>query len=94
MMLRDARGESHDLGARRTFAPSMMKIAVGYGEEPTGRWQSHALLFSGERPSPKTQADRQAYNRDHRAENADHYREMERARSARARERRRAATAA
>lgn len=41
MLVRDGRNQVHDLGARRTFSPSLMKPIIGYTDEPGG-WTNHS----------------------------------------------------
>ena len=79
MMLRDARGQVHDLGPRRTLCVSSMKIAAGYGEEATGRWQTMSNLFDRpERPVSRSKP-KVAYEDRTSAERQRRYRALHRA---------------
>lgn len=92
MLVRDGRNAVHDLGARRTFMPSMLRMIGGEGTTGSGGWtrDSHVALFTRkERPPARTDAEQRAVERQDRWDNIEHYRAQERARQARYRARKR-----
>lgn len=90
MMVRDGRNVVHDHGPHRTLMPSLLKmIAGGGGETGSGGWtrESHGGLFTRTRPPARTEEEQRAAERQHRLDNIEEYRAMERARAARYRAR-------
>lgn len=81
MILRDGRGVAHDLGARRVFSLSDLKMAAGYGETASGRWANDmSFLFTRREPEYplRDREARAAYVDTTSAERQRRYRELNR----------------
>lgn len=93
MIVRDGRNVVQDLGARRVFAPSLMRMIPGPGSTGDGAWTNGSMkvLFTRTRPAPRTYEEQLAHERKVRWDNIEAYRAGERARQARYRARKLAA---
>lgn len=91
MIVRDGRRVSHDLGPRRTFAISEMKM-IHAESTGSGRWQT--MPFETSRKMRPAKLSRPERERAWRLANLEVQREKERLRQQRHRDRKRAAIAA